>query len=167
MSKKLFVGGLSWNTTNESLHECFARFGELIEAKVIVDRETGRSRGFGFVSFADAAASATAVEEMNGGELDGRTLRVNEAEERRPSGPPRSFGGDRGGPPREGGYASRGPSGGHGPSDDRGGYQDSPKRAPKAKDRRERDRARTQATRGSGGGGGAPEGSWNDDWRDD
>ena len=138
MSKKLFVGGLSWNTTNESLHECFARFGELIEAKVIVDRETGRSRGFGFVSFADAAAGATAVEEMNGGQLDGRTLRVNEAEERRPSGPPRSFGGDRGGPPREGGYASRGPSGGHGPSDDRGGYQDSPKRAPKAKDRSQR-----------------------------
>ena len=52
MSKKLFVGGLSWGTTDDGLHGAFSRFGEIVEAKVITDRETGRSRGFGFVTFA-------------------------------------------------------------------------------------------------------------------
>ena len=53
MSKKLFVGGLSWGTTDDGLHSAFSQFGEIVEAKVITDRETGRSRGFGFVTFAN------------------------------------------------------------------------------------------------------------------
>ncbi|NLH50785.1 MAG: RNA-binding protein [Myxococcales bacterium] len=84
MSKKLYVGGLSWNTTDDGLHEAFARFGEVSEAKVISDRETGRSRGFGFVTFEDNAAADAAVAEMNGKQLDGRTIKVNEAQERGP-----------------------------------------------------------------------------------
>jgi len=60
MSRKLFVGGLSWNTTDEGLREAFARFGQVVEAKVVSDRETGRSRGFGFVSYQDAAEGAAA-----------------------------------------------------------------------------------------------------------
>jgi RNA recognition motif-containing protein len=82
MSKKLFVGGLSWNTTDDGLHGAFSRFGEVAEAKVITDRETGRSRGFGFVTFANDEHAASAINEMNGTELDGRTIKVNEAEDR-------------------------------------------------------------------------------------
>ena len=82
MSKKLFVGGLSWGTTDEGLHGAFSRFGEIVEAKVITDRETGRSRGFGFVTFANDKSAASAITEMNGAELDGRTIKVNEAEDK-------------------------------------------------------------------------------------
>lgn len=81
MAKKLFVGGLSWNTTEEGLRKAFERYGEVTEAKTIVDRETGRSRGFGFVTFADAAAANEAMAKMDGSTLDGRTIRVNEANE--------------------------------------------------------------------------------------
>ncbi len=84
MSKKLFVGGLSWGTTDEGLHEAFARFGEIVEAKVITDRETGRSRGFGFVTFARDEDAQTAISKMNGTSLDGRTITVNEAQEKTP-----------------------------------------------------------------------------------
>ena len=80
MSKKLFVGGLSWGTTDDGLHQAFERFGEIVEAKVITDRETGRSRGFGFVSFTNDESAVNAATEMNGAMLDGRTIRVNEAE---------------------------------------------------------------------------------------
>jgi len=80
--KKLFVGSLSWNTTDQQLEEAFARFGEITEAKVITDRDTGRSRGFGFVTFQDSDAADTAIEEMNGAQLDGRAITVNEARER-------------------------------------------------------------------------------------
>jgi RNA recognition motif-containing protein len=79
---KLFVGGLSWNTTSDDLRAAFARFGSLLEATVIMDRTTGRSRGFGFVSFENAADAAEAVKNMNGADLDGRTLKVNNAESR-------------------------------------------------------------------------------------
>ena len=82
MSKKLFVGGLSWGTTDEGLHGAFSKFGEIAEAKVITDRETGRSRGFGFVTFANDESAASAIGEMNGTELDGRTIKVNEAEDK-------------------------------------------------------------------------------------
>jgi cold-inducible RNA-binding protein len=114
MSKKLFVGGLSWGTTDDRLKEAFARFGDVTEAKIITDRETGRSRGFGFVTYADPAAAELAIKEMDSKELDGRTIRVNEAQTQtrprgggpggpRDHGPPRSFGNDRGGaPPRPG-----------------------------------------------------------------
>ena len=86
MSKKLFAGGLSWNTDDAGLRQAFEQFGEIIEAKVIADRETGRSRGFGFVTFADAEAADRAIAEMDGTELDGRTIRVNEAEAKKPGG---------------------------------------------------------------------------------
>ena len=95
MSKKLFVGGLSWGTDDSGLHNAFERFGEVIEARVITDRETGRSRGFGFVTFANADDADAAVDEMNGQELDGRRLTVNEAQERRRGG--MGGGGNRGG----------------------------------------------------------------------
>ena len=80
--KKLFVGGLSWNTTDDGLRQAFERFGEVTDAKVITDRDTGRSRGFGFVSFADDQAATTAINEMNGADLDGRSIKVNEAEDK-------------------------------------------------------------------------------------
>ncbi|MCA9672801.1 MAG: RNA-binding protein [Myxococcales bacterium] len=90
MSKKLFVGGLAWGTTEEGLRDAFANFGELAEVKIITDRETGRSRGFGFVSFADGASAEKAMTELNGTDLDGRTIRVDMArEQQRRGGPPR------------------------------------------------------------------------------
>jgi cold-inducible RNA-binding protein len=132
MSKKLFVGGLSWGTTDDRLKEAFARFGEVTEAKIINDRETGRSRGFGFVTYADPAAADLAIKELDGKDLDGRTIRVNEAQAQQRSrgpggprdhGPPRSFGGDRpGGPPRSGDRDGRRDGGG--PRDRDGGGRD-------------------------------------------
>lgn len=77
---KLFVGGLSWDTEGEQLREAFSRFGALREATVVADRDTGRSRGFGFVTFENPADAAVAARQMNGAELDGRTLRVNPAD---------------------------------------------------------------------------------------
>ncbi len=100
MSKKLFVGSLSWNTDDHGLRAAFEAFGEVTEAKVITDRDSGRSRGFGFVTFADAAAADEAIEQMNGAELDGRTLNVNEAQDRQRGGGGGGGGGrdrDRGG----------------------------------------------------------------------
>jgi RNA recognition motif-containing protein len=82
MSKKLFVGGLSWNTTDSELQQAFEACGAVAEAKVITDRETGRSRGFGFVTFDDEQSAVRAVEELNGSTLDGRTIRVDQANER-------------------------------------------------------------------------------------
>ncbi|TNF29522.1 MAG: RNA-binding protein, partial [Deltaproteobacteria bacterium] len=93
MGKKLFVGGLSWGTTDSGLRAAFEQFGEVEDAKVITDRETGRSRGFGFVTFTEASASQSAIEAMDGASLDGRSIRVNEAQERGP----RSGGGGGGG----------------------------------------------------------------------
>lgn len=86
MSSKLFVGSLSWGTDDRSLRAAFERFGEITEAKVIADRDTGRSRGFGFVTFTTPDAAAKAVEEMNGAELDGRALNVDIAQDRRGGG---------------------------------------------------------------------------------
>lgn len=80
MSNKLFVGGLSWNTTDELLQSAFAAHGDVIEAKVVTDRETGRSRGFGFVTMANAEQMKAAQRELDGTMLDGRSIRVNEAE---------------------------------------------------------------------------------------
>ncbi len=82
MSKKLFVGGLSWDTSDDGLRQAFERFGEIVEAKVISDRDTGRSRGFGFVTFENPEAGGKAIAEMNGTELDGRTIKVDEAQEK-------------------------------------------------------------------------------------
>jgi len=86
MTRKLFVGGLSWNTNDDGLRQAFSSFGDIDEAKVILDRETGRSRGFGFVTFLDATSARSAIEEMNGATVDGRNIKVNEAEERQRTG---------------------------------------------------------------------------------
>jgi RNA recognition motif-containing protein len=82
MAKKLFVGGLSFDTTDEGLQQAFGAFGTLKEAKIIRDRANGRSRGFGFVSFADEAEADRALQQMNGAELDSRTIRVDHANAR-------------------------------------------------------------------------------------
>ena len=79
MSKKLFVGNLSWNLGQEELQEIFAEFGEVEEAVIINDRETGRSRGFAFVTFANDEDAAKAIAELDGKEVDGRDIVVNEA----------------------------------------------------------------------------------------
>lgn len=84
MAKKLFVGGLSWGTVDASLRQAFERYGEVSDAKVIMDRETGRSRGFGFVTMPDDAAATTAISDMDGGAIDGRSVKVSEAQERAP-----------------------------------------------------------------------------------
>lgn len=107
MAKKLFVGGLAWATTDDGLRQAFERFGEVTEAKVIMDRETGRSRGFGFISFANDDHCMSAMQEMDGSQLDGRTIKVNEAQERAPR--PGGGGGGRGGygGGGRGGYGNR------------------------------------------------------------
>lgn len=97
MSSKLFVGGLAWATDDQGLRSAFEQFGEVTDAKVIADRDTGRSRGFGFVTFADVADADRARDEMNGKELDGRSLNVDTAQDRR-------GGGGGGGGGRRGGY---------------------------------------------------------------
>jgi RNA recognition motif-containing protein len=87
MSKKLFVGSLSWNTTSDELRDAFSACGDVVEAKVITDRDTGRSRGFGFVTYRDADGATSAIETLDGSTLDGRSIRVDRANDR---------GGDRG-----------------------------------------------------------------------
>ena len=82
MSTKLFVGSLSWNTTSAELQNAFAACGDVVEAKVITDRDTGRSRGFGFVTYDDSDAATRAIEELDGSMLDGRTIRVDRANDR-------------------------------------------------------------------------------------
>ncbi len=91
--KKLYVGNLPWSISDAELHDMFAAIGPVQSATVIMDRETGRSRGFGFVEMDDSAAD-NAVAELNGKDVSGRQLRVNEAHDRR-GGP---GGGGRGGP---------------------------------------------------------------------
>jgi cold-inducible RNA-binding protein len=113
MSNKLFVGGLSWGTDDDALRDAFAEFGDVVDAKVITDRETGRSRGFGFVTFASAAEAKAAISSMDGTTLDGRTINVNEAQDRRNDGGGGGGGGGRGG--------DRGGRGGNGGGGDRGG----------------------------------------------
>jgi RNA recognition motif-containing protein len=82
MSKKLFVGSLSWNVDDGGLREAFAPHGEITEAVVITDRGSGRSRGFGFVTFANGEDADNAATALNNTELDGRTIKVDVAQER-------------------------------------------------------------------------------------
>mmetsp|Transcript_11780 Transcript_11780/g.35925 ORF Transcript_11780/g.35925 Transcript_11780/m.35925 type:complete len:123 (+) Transcript_11780:95-463(+) len=77
--KRLFVGGISWATDDDMLREAFAEYGNVLDARVIFDRETGRSRGFGFVTFEQDDDADQAIERMDGSELDGRMIRVNVA----------------------------------------------------------------------------------------
>lgn len=79
MSKKLFVGNIEWGATEEQLKELFGQYGEVEEAIIIKDRMSGRSKGFGFVTFADEANADEAMEALNGHDLNGRALVVNEA----------------------------------------------------------------------------------------
>lgn len=94
MGNKLFVGGLAWATDDDSLRNAFEQFGTVTDSKVITDRETGRSRGFGFVTLSSSDEAQRAIAEMDGQNLDGRSIRVNEAQERAPRG---GGGGNRGG----------------------------------------------------------------------
>jgi RNA recognition motif-containing protein len=100
MSKKLFVGSLSWDTNDEGLRNAFSAHGEISEAIVISDRDTGRSRGFGFVTFDDDEAADKAVAALNGTDLDGRTIKVDVAQAKQ-----RSGGGGGGGGGGRGGYS--------------------------------------------------------------
>ena len=102
---KIYVGNLSYNTDGESLRTAFAEFGEVTSAEAVTDRETGKSRGFGFVEMPNKAEAEAAIKALNGKELDGRALNVNEAR-------PKAERDDRGG--RGGGGARGGTSGGGG-----------------------------------------------------
>jgi RNA recognition motif-containing protein len=82
--KKIYVGNLSFNCTDHDLSAMFTEFGEVASAKVVEDRDTGRSRGFGFVEMSDDSSAMQAIQGMNGKEVDGRTLNVNEARPREP-----------------------------------------------------------------------------------
>ena len=100
MSKKLYVGNLNYATTEDTLKNVFASYGEIVSAVVIKDRDTQQSKGFGFVELADDSAADKAIAELNGREIDGRRVRVNVAEERQNRGPHnfnrRDFRGERG-----------------------------------------------------------------------
>ena len=114
---RIYVGNLPFSTTDDGLRQLFEEFGQVTDAKVVSDRETGRSRGFGFVEMTDEAAQ-TAINEMNGRPVDGRPLVVNEARERQGGGGGRGgFGGGGGRGGYGGGGGGRGGSGGGG-----GGY---------------------------------------------
>ena len=102
MGNRLYVGNLSFNSDNDTLRQAFEQFGGVTDVHVVSDRETGRSRGFGFVTLGSDEAAQNAIREMNGAMLDGRALKVNEAEERQNRG---GGGGGRGG--RGGGGGGR------------------------------------------------------------
>jgi len=107
MGTRLYVGNLSFSSTSETVREAFARIGEVTDVHIVTDRTSGQSRGFGFVTMGTPAEAQKAIETMNGANLDGRPLRVNEAEER----------------PQRGGFGGGGGGGGggHGGGDRRGG----------------------------------------------
>ncbi|MEZ4387170.1 MAG: RNA-binding protein [Candidatus Krumholzibacteriia bacterium] len=82
--KKIYVGNLSFDSTDRDLSTMFAEFGDVASASVVMDRDTGRSRGFGFVEMSDDAAAMKAIQAVNGKQVDGRELNVNEARPREP-----------------------------------------------------------------------------------
>ena len=116
MGKKLYVGNLPYGVRDEDLGQSFAQYGEVTSAKVMMERDTGRSKGFGFVEMGSDAEAQAAIEGMNGQSLGGRSLVVNEARPMEPR-PPRS-GGFGGG----GGYGGGSGYGGGGGRSDGGGY---------------------------------------------
>jgi hypothetical protein len=133
MSTKIYVGNLPWRATDAQLSELFGAHGDVTEAKIVTDRETGRSRGFGFVTMTDDGAAQNAIRAMNGYSLEGRNLVVNEARDqgggggggggfRRGGGGGGGYGGGGGGGGR-GGYGGGGGGGGYGGGGGgRGGY---------------------------------------------
>ena len=146
MGNKLYVGNLSYNVRDEDLQQAFAQYGSVSSAKVMMDRDTGRSKGFGFVEMGSDAEAQAAINGMNGQALDGRAIVVNEArprEERpggfgggRPGGGGGGFGGGGGGRSGGGGGFGGGSSGGGGGYGGGGG-------------------GRSSGGGGSGGGGGS------------
>jgi RNA recognition motif-containing protein len=104
MGKRLYVGNLSYSTTEQDLQDLFAKFGTVSEAKMVMDRETGRPRGFGFVEMSTDAEATAAIAGLDGQDCQGRALKVNEAQER--------SGGGGGGGRRGGGGGGRGGGGG-------------------------------------------------------
>src|SRR5262245_36302219 len=130
MNTRLYVGNLSFNTTADGVRTAFAQFGTVSDVHLVTDRETGRARGFAFVTMGTSEEAAKAMQSMDGQTLDGRPLRVNEAEQRQQRGGGGGGGGYRGG---GGGGGGGGDWGGGG--DDRGG-------------------GRGRGGRGRGGGGG-------------
>jgi cold-inducible RNA-binding protein len=89
---RIYVGNLSFNTAEQELSELFSQHGQVANVAIITDRDTGRSRGFGFVEMADDAEGRAAIEALNGQEIDGRTLTVNEARPRADRGGGRGYG---------------------------------------------------------------------------
>jgi RNA recognition motif-containing protein len=127
LSKKLYVGNIPFSTTDGDLRSMFEAHGAVTSVKVITDRETGRSRGFAFVEMEDATAAANAIRALDGSQMGGRSLRVNEAQDRREGGG--GGGGGRGGyggggGGGRGGYGGGGGGGGYGGGGGggRGGY---------------------------------------------
>ena len=119
MSKNIFVGSLAWGTTSEGIEQAFAQYGVVTSAKVISDRETGRSKGFAFVEMETGGDEA--IKALNGSDMDGRQIVVNEARprEERSGGGGGGYGGGGGG--RSGGGGGGGRSGGGGGYESRGG----------------------------------------------
>ena len=120
MAKKLYVGNIPFTTTDADLRSLFEPHGAVTSVKVITDRETGRSRGFAFVEMDDATAAANAIRALDGSQMGGRSLRVNEAQDRREGGGGGGFGGGGGRGGYGGGGGGRGGYGGGGGG--RGGY---------------------------------------------
>jgi RNA recognition motif-containing protein len=114
MSKRLYVGNLKYTVSSAQLQELFEQYGAVSSASVLSDRETGRSRGFGFVEMTDDDEALSAIESLDGQDFDGRRLTVNEARPRTPGG-----GGEGGG-----GYRGGGEGGGYRAGDGGGGYRD-------------------------------------------
>ncbi len=116
----IYVAKLNWNTTGDSLQNLFAQYGEVTSARIITDRETGRSRGFGFVDMTSDEEGQKAIDSLNETEFEGQTIAVSEARPRTERPEHRSFGGgNRGGFGNRGGYGNRG---GRGFDDNDGGY---------------------------------------------
>ncbi|HIG85999.1 MAG TPA: RNA-binding protein [Planctomycetes bacterium] len=151
MSKRLFIGNLAWSTTEDSLRAALEEGGRTCESvRIIMDRETGRPRGFAFAEMASEEDTQAVIGDLNGQELDGRPLRVNEAEDR----PPRRDGGGGGGG-GGGGYRGGGGGGGGG-----GGYRGGGGGGGGGWD------GKRGGKRGDSGGGGGDSGgdSWGDNW---
>ncbi|MGJ7545404.1 RNA recognition motif domain-containing protein [Variovorax sp. LT1R16] len=112
MGKKLYVGNLSYSIRDNDLEQAFGEFGAVTSAKVMMERETGRSKGFGFVEMGSDAEALAAIEGLNGHTLDGRALTVNEARPMEPRPAGGGFGGGRSGGGGGGGYGGGGGGGG-------------------------------------------------------
>ncbi|KAI0717267.1 hypothetical protein C8T65DRAFT_641933 [Cerioporus squamosus] len=115
MSAKVYVGNLSWNTTDDTLRQAFSSYGQILDSIVMRDRDTGRSRGFGFVTFSSQTEAQTAIASLNEQELDGRRIKVNLANARGSGGGGGGYGG--------GGYSGGGGYGGGGYGGGQQGFQ--------------------------------------------